>query len=828
MKRLLSISLVAASAACAAPIPEDPGARLDDASTTQVARITRDGRTTAIRGTVPTGESDPRRAADSFLADHSAAIGVEDPARGLSHRESQVHPTTSPDPDAGEEVVVVYDGQQDGHRVYGSEVRVIIRDGDVVYAGGSTTEDTSSLGSASLSAEGAFASFQAEEPGSSTWNLRESELVAFNLGIFIHRPTLSTLAWLLDVDAEEGSWRVFVDARTGEELIRISGLHSAYASNVYTLSGTPLDRRAGNFQSGRLIYADGALVSGATSTTATRDASAFVEAAYDYFDRTHGRDSYDNAGSAINVHVDAPFGNAVWSPDMQRLIFGSRWLSDDILAHEFTHGVIQYAAGIEYLFESGSLNESIADLFGEFATDSTGWLLAEGSARGTLRSFRSPRDYGQPDHYRSRQASGSFDACDATQPCPSDERCVTNICINNALDQVHTNSGIPNHALYLMSEGGGGSGVNVEGIGRSKLEHLVYRTLTTSLGRASDFTHFRFGLRNTAMCFVENGEYEFSYEDCGSVLNAMASVGVGAPDGDADCYDDDRDNCPCVYNPDQDPAACAGDEACAPQCDRFTECGACGDQEGCGWCEGSCTSSETGCAESCEADACEAHDTCLGCAETDGCGWCGDSCQSDASACLNEEGREVPYTHQNLCCAEASACGDCLAEGCSWCGHCTYNTDACFSEVVTMCEPELDCESPSTCATCAATEGCGWGDGGCTVATAIGSIGGTLTTDPSECESSDPCSVGTDCEMCARTPGCGWGSEGCVTATPGTPDVVTRAAECFDCSGLTTCTPCASNGFCEWCPDDGCHNTYERACDAPTPVLVCAIEELPD
>ena len=824
MTRRLPLALLF-GVACTAPIPEDPGASLDAASTTPVARVTRDGRTTAIRGTIPTGESDARRSADVFLADHSAAIGVEDPARDLEHRESQVHPTTSTNPDAREEVVIVYDGQQDGHRVYGSEVRVIVRNGEIVYAGGSTTEDASSLGTARISAEGAFVSYSATQD-SSERNLRDSELVAFNLGIFIKRPTLSVLAWLLDVESPAGPSRVFVDARTGEELLTISGVQRAYASNVYTMRGVTADLRPDYFRSGTLTYANGALVPGASSTTATRNASAYAEAAYNYFQNIHSRDGYDEAGSVIDVHVGAALPGAYWIPEMQRLVFGQRWLSDDILAHEFTHGVIQYAAGIEYLFESGSLNESIADLFGEFATGSSTWLLGEGSARGTLRSLRSPRDYGQPDHYGSRQASGSFDACDAARRCASGERCITGICVNNDLDPVHTNSGIPNRALYLMTDGGSASGVSVEGIGQPKVEHLVYRTLATALGKTSDFMDFRFSLRNAAMCFVENGEYDFSYEDCGSVLDAMAAVGVGAPDRDSDCFDDDVDNCPCVYNPDQDPEACSGDSACTPQCERIGECGACGEQEGCGWCDGECTS-DPSCAESCATiDACETHNTCSACGEADGCGWCGDHCQSDATACLNEEGREVPYTHQNLCCAAPTTCGDCLAEGCSWCGFCAYNSDTCFSEVITTCGPT--CDSLATCAACASTDGCGWTDDGCTVATEIGGIDGGLTTDPSRCEASDPCSVGTDCEMCAQTAGCGWGAEGCVTASPGNPDVITRAAECVDCSGLSTCTPCATNGFCEWCSGSGCHNTYENACESPTPVLVCAIEELPD
>ncbi|MFK8001435.1 MAG: hypothetical protein AB8H86_17700 [Polyangiales bacterium] len=87
--------------------------------------------------------------------------------------------------------------------------------------------------------------------------------------------------------------------------------------------------------------------------------------------------------------------------------------------------------------------------------------------------------------------------------------------------------------------------------------------------------------------------------------------------------------------------------------------------------------------------------------------------------------------------------------------------------------------------------------------------------------SSDPCRMEADCSECTNTPGCGWGADGCITASPGTPGVTTRAAECYDCTGLTTCTPCAQDGFCEWCPGSGCHNTYEDACASPTPVLMC-------
>lgn len=36
----------------------------------------------------------------------------------------------------------------------------------------------------------------------------------------------------------------------------------------------------------------------------------------------------------------------------------------DVIGHELTHGIIQHTAELEYSFQSGALNESLADVFG--------------------------------------------------------------------------------------------------------------------------------------------------------------------------------------------------------------------------------------------------------------------------------------------------------------------------------------------------------------------------------------------------------------------------------------------------------------------------------
>ena len=38
--------------------------------------------------------------------------------------------------------------------------------------------------------------------------------------------------------------------------------------------------------------------------------------------------------------------------------------ANDVVAHELTHALTQYTAGLVYSYESGALNESYSDVFG--------------------------------------------------------------------------------------------------------------------------------------------------------------------------------------------------------------------------------------------------------------------------------------------------------------------------------------------------------------------------------------------------------------------------------------------------------------------------------
>jgi Zn-dependent metalloprotease len=190
-------------------------------------------------------------------------------------------------------------------------------------------------------------------------------------------------------------------------------------------------------------------------------------AARDYYKTKHGRDSLDHNGMTVNVNVNfgADFLNAFW--DGVRIVMGNGdgqifvdfAGSPDVLGHEFSHGVVQFTANLEYWGQSGALNESFADVFGSLIEqdlkgedfESANWLIgdeimAAGLYGEALRSMAHPgtaydnslmgKDP-QPDHM-----SGYYSG-------PKDNY------------GVHINSGIINRAFYLTAQE-----LGTEGAGR--------------------------------------------------------------------------------------------------------------------------------------------------------------------------------------------------------------------------------------------------------------------------------------------------------------------------------------------------------------------------
>ncbi len=88
--------------------------------------------------------------------------------------------------------------------------------------------------------------------------------------------------------------------------------------------------------------------------------------AYWFFKNGFGRDSYDGAGhKMITVNNDPRIScpNANWNGVTTNYCNGVS--SDDVVAHEWGHAYTEYTHGLIYQWQSGALNESYSDIWGE-------------------------------------------------------------------------------------------------------------------------------------------------------------------------------------------------------------------------------------------------------------------------------------------------------------------------------------------------------------------------------------------------------------------------------------------------------------------------------
>jgi bacillolysin len=202
---------------------------------------------------------------------------------------------------------------------------------------------------------------------------------------------------------------------------------------------------------------------------------------FDYYKTVHNRNSLDGQGgtiiSVINVTQNGQgMDNAYWNGKFMAYGNGNTAFTPlagglDVAAHEMTHGVISNTANLEYLNESGAINESMADVFG-CMVDSSNWTIGENVVlpsafpSGALRDLSDPHNTGTSSDY-------------FWQPRVYSEYVYT----SSDNGGVHTNSGIPNYAYYLFATGAGMS--------KYKAQKIYYLALDKYLVRSSQFIDLR-------------------------------------------------------------------------------------------------------------------------------------------------------------------------------------------------------------------------------------------------------------------------------------------------------------------------------------------------
>jgi thermolysin metallopeptidase-like protein/parallel beta helix pectate lyase-like protein/S-layer family protein len=236
---------------------------------------------------------------------------------------------------------------------------------------------------------------------------------------------------------------------------------------------------------------------------------------YNLYKNQYNRDSLDNHGIAIKstVHHDSNYDNAFWDGD--RIIYGdaSGWpLADDVVAHEFTHGVTQYESNLFYYYQSGAINESFSDLWGEYYDQTNGlgtdtaavkWQISEDilpSGAGAIRSMSDPTAFGDPD----KMSSPNYyeDSAD-----------------NGG---VHFNSGVNNKAVFLMVDGGTFNGKTVSALGWTKTSAIYYEVNTSLLSSGADYSDLYFALQQACTNLI--GQKGITAGDCAEVKDAADAV----------------------------------------------------------------------------------------------------------------------------------------------------------------------------------------------------------------------------------------------------------------------------------------------------------------
>jgi len=467
--------------------------------------------------------STPTRAAEEHLDRYGALFGVHRPEAQLERTEVVAT--------GGGSHVVRFTQTVDGLPVIGGELAVSVdSDGDLESVNGETT-DPEALPAPAVSAEAAVGTAVATT--SRTHGVPVRDLAAGPASHWYYDPELvgspdpvgARPVWRVEVtNGSDVREMVLVDSATGGVAAHINQTTDAKTRVVCNRG----QRNDNERPCRRGAYAR-------TETSGPAD-DLNVERAFQYAGHTWdlyrllGRDLTrmigHNAGDGRKLRLTANLTgeNAFWNG--REVYFSRGWsLADDVVAHELSHGVIERRSGLMYWYQSGAINESMADVFGEIVdqrngTDRAGrpnqrnWLLGEDVPGGTLRDMRVPTRVvrpgtpRQPDRMRSR-----FYFPDA------------NLVDNGG---VHINSGVGNKAAVLIAAGGRFNGLRIRGIDAGRATRIktarIYLRVLPMLTSGSDYADLGRLLPQACRRLVGRGRPAIRRADCAQVRRAVRAT----------------------------------------------------------------------------------------------------------------------------------------------------------------------------------------------------------------------------------------------------------------------------------------------------------------
>jgi Zn-dependent metalloprotease len=356
-----------------------------------------------------------------------------------------------------------------------------------------------------------------------------SKLLIFRSGLLQKIPGRDHLAYEIEVANAAVTVRefVYVDAHFGKVIDQITGIHDA------------LDRAVSESSLGNVVWSDAAgdpdpITAGWAGGSAQQvtDWQNEIDGAAETYNAFGSMTnaaylSYDGAGETMKTVNNDPTiscPNANWNGTSTNYCSGVT--GDDTVAHEWGHAYTDYTSNLIYQWQSGALNESYSDIWGEVVdlingrgSDSPGGNRTDGQC--------SDLGAGTPNNDHSyRWLSGEDDPAfggairDLWNPnCYGDPGKVSDPlyhCGTSDSGGVHINSGVPNHAFALMVDGGNYNGQTISGIGLTKAARIHWEA-QLELTEASDFEDHADALDIACAALVGATLYE---------LDAFSSSGV--------------------------------------------------------------------------------------------------------------------------------------------------------------------------------------------------------------------------------------------------------------------------------------------------------------
>ena len=352
------------------------------------------------------------------------------------------------------------------------------------------------------------------------------------------------LAWFVFSTVNElgNSWLFVIDAHEGHIIQKISDQLEANGEiklAIYDVTGLETNEEMMKSRIDRLVMRETGPV---VSSPPEEAYNAFVNAniIFNYFWNTYNRNSLDNTESGklieIFIFTDKLFEKckkAYWSPKDEIIVLCPAYSQGlDVLAHEYTHGIVSYEYGFqkfgEYITdpEPRALNEAFADIFAAFTdyyenkNEEGAWIISyvgiPNEEEDIVRNLMDP-NYNKtifepwfPTHYKHIYCSRNDDSCKNKCPVKLDKS-------DSYHDCGHANSFIFSHATYLAFD----NGVSIE-----KLQYIYYYSLSNRMERKTNMKQAAWVTLEACERLLEDQKHNITEDDCKKINNAFMKVGL--------------------------------------------------------------------------------------------------------------------------------------------------------------------------------------------------------------------------------------------------------------------------------------------------------------